>query len=244
MATFVIGDYQYTTLSPNTVKVVARSLTKSSYEDIPASVTYEGVEYSVTSTESCFENCTFLTQAPVIPSSVTDMKNCFFGCTSLTQAPVIPNSVTNLYSCFQNCTSLTQAPVIPSSVTDMALCFRGCTSLIGDVYIYYLDTRQSQMTYCFYGTTQPITLYAMNDNVEVCDLLATTANNGNVFVNIHSETPISFIDTQMNYMTNKGLKALSLQTNANLVQCEVPDLVNGGIITTNVNDALVDLLKR
>ena len=39
-------------------------------------------------------------------------------------------------------------------------------------------------------------------------------------------------------------ETLSLQTNANLVQCEIPDLVNGGTITTNVNDALIDLYKR
>lgn len=289
MADFVIGDYKYTTITSNTVEVDVNDTTKSSYEDIPSSVIYGGVTYSVvdmyecfrgctsltqpptipnsvTNLYGCFRGCTSLTQAPEIPNSVTIMSNCFYGCTSLAQAPVIPSSVVNLFSCFYKCTSLTQAPVIPNAVTnmydcfrgctslvqppvipnsiiDMAHCFRGCTSLVGDIYIY-CDTLQLQMTYCFYDTTQPITLHAMNDNVEVCDLLAATANNDNVLVNIHSETPISFTDTQMNYMTNEGLKTLSLQTNANLVQCEVPDLVNGGTITTNVNDALVDLDNR
>lgn len=220
MADFVIGDYKYTTITSNTVEVDVNDTTKSSYEDIPSSVIYGGVTYSV-----------------------VDMYECFRGCTSLTHPPTIPNSVTNLYGCFRGCTSLVQSPVIPNSIIDMAHCFRGCTSLVGDIYIY-CDTLQLQMTYCFYDTTQPIILHAMNDNVEVCDLLAATANNSNVYVNVRPEGDINFIDTEMNYMTNEGLKTLSLQTNANLVQCEVPDLVNGGTIITNVNDALVDLLKR
>lgn len=196
MATFVIGDYEYTTLGTSNVHAKVNDITKSSYQDIPASVTYGGVKYSV-----------------------IDINNCFNNCTSLTQAPTIPNGVTN-----------------------MDYCFNGCTSLTGDIYVYCGTL--STLSNCFYNTTRSITLHAMNNNIGVCDLLAATANNDNVLVNIHSKTPISFTDTQMNYMTDEGLKPLSLQTDASLVQCEIPDLVNGGTIITNVNDALIDLYNR
>lgn len=202
----------------STLGIVVADQSKTNYDAIPTTIYQYGMDMPVTS-----------------------LTNCFKSCTSLTTAPIIPSSVTNMESCFRDCTSLTQAPAIPNSVTDIRYCFYNCTSLTGDIYIY---TPQSQMGYCFYGTTQPITLHAMNDNIEVCDLLVATANNGNIFVNIHSETSISFTDTQMNYMTNEGLKTLSLQTNANLVQCEIPDLAHGGTITTNVNDALIDLWRR
>ena len=77
----------------------------------------------------CFNGCTNLTQAPVIPASVTDMRFCFSDCTNLTQAPVIPASVTDMSYCFSDCTKLTQAPVIPVNVTNMQNCFSGCTRL-------------------------------------------------------------------------------------------------------------------
>lgn len=178
MATFVIGDYKYTTTGSNTVAVNVNDRTKSSYEDIPSSVTYGDITYSVTNINTCFQGCTSLTQAPVIPSSVTDMYRCFYGCTSLTQAPTIPNSVTDMNSCFYNCASLTQAPVIPNSVTTMEACFRGCTSLIGDIYILktsYLILYSNM----FYNTVLPITLHSYYDGAQTW---ANTANNGNVTV--------------------------------------------------------------
>lgn len=196
-ATFQIGDYWYK--SPNddgTVYAWVDDDTKEYYDEIPTTVTYNNLTYTVN----------------------------------------------NLNGCFGGCTNLKVAPVIPSTITNMQRCFRGCTSLSGDIYI--MTKSIGVYGTCFYGTTQPITLHAMNDNIKTCKMLAATANNGNVFVNVHSKTAISFTDTQMNYMTDTGLKTLSLQTNADLVQCEVPDLVNGGTITTNVNDALIDLCNR
>lgn len=149
--------------------------------------------------------------------------------------------VNSVRGCFEDCTSLTTAPIIPNSVTDMTRCFYNCTSLVDDVYIQANVTDTYE---CFEYTTQPIILHSIDNNATACDMLATTANNNNVYVNTHPETPITFTDTQMNYMTNEGLKTLSLQTNANLVQCEIPDLVHGGTITTNVNDAIIDLCSR
>lgn len=295
MANFIIGDYKYTTFAsstPNTVKVTVVDNTKSTYSDIPATVTYNGVTYnvislnecftdcknlsvppnipititnmgscfynctslvtapvipnSVTEMGFCFEGCTALTTAPIIPSSVVDMRHCFGGCTSLVNAPVIPSSVTDMWGCFAGCTSLVNAPAIPSSVVEMRHCFAGCTSLSGDIYIY---TTYDSLFYirCFYDTSHTICLHAMNNNIEECDALAGTANNNNVYVNVKPETALNFNNTQVNYLNqNSEFIALSMQTNANLIQCRVPKLIGGGasIITTNLNDALIDLYRR
>ena len=103
---------------------------------------------SLTDMSGCFQGCTNLVQAPVIPNGVTDMSWCFSGCTSLTQAPVIPSSVTDMNRCFSGCTSLVQAPEIPNSVTDMSWCFFGCTSLTQAPVI---PSSVTDMNRCFYG---------------------------------------------------------------------------------------------
>lgn len=142
---------------------------------------------------------------------------------------------------FYKCTSLTTAPVIPDNIINMDYCFEGCTSLTGDIYIY-----SQQLDYpnrCFYDTTLPITLHAMNNNVEVCEQLASTANNNNVYINTTPTTLPSTIEcTPMNYQTDNGLVQLSPQTDASLVSVQVPN--GSGTITTTLEDALIDLYSR
>ncbi|MBE7090585.1 MAG: hypothetical protein E7363_01565 [Clostridiales bacterium] len=97
---------------------------------IPASVTYKGTTYAVTSIGGgAFYNCTSLTEI-VIPNSVTSIgSSAFRYCTSLTEI-VIPNSVTSIgYYAFYNCTSLTEI-VIPKGVTSIGdEAFSSCSSL-------------------------------------------------------------------------------------------------------------------
>ena len=247
MADFIIGDYEYTinTSVPTLVSATAWDKSKTSYAGIPSEVVHNTVSYKVTNINNCFKNCTSLVNAPLIPEGVSSMASCFDGCTSLVNPPpIIPSSVATMGFCFRNCVSLTSAPLIKCE-SNMRYCFQNCTSLVGDVYVYSFPQEEySYLTSCFQGTVHDIVLYSVDNDIDFCNALAATANNGNVYVNVHPETPISFTDTQMNYMTNEGLKTLSLQTNANLVQCEIPDLVNGGTITTNVNDALIDLYNR
>lgn len=251
MASFVIGDYRYTIVSSANATVRAQVVdnTKSSYDDIPPMVKNNNVYYTVTwlsntsSGDGCFNGCTSLVVSPSIPSTVTNMYDTFSGCTSLTTPPEIPEGVTSMTACFSGCTSLAYAPVIPSSVQFMGYTFRGCSSLSGDIYIY-TSTLSSTPSVTFMGTTQDIVLYSMNNNASICDQLASTADNGNVYVNVHPEAQISFMDTEMNYRQSSMFVPVALQTNASLVQCEVPDLVNDGTIITNVNDALIDLYKR
>ena len=79
---------------------------------IPASVTYSGTTYSVTSIRDfAFYNCTGLTSI-TIPSSVTSIgRYAFYGCKGLTSV-TIPSSVTSIdYAAFSGCTGLTSIKV-------------------------------------------------------------------------------------------------------------------------------------
>lgn len=106
---------------------------KSSYSGtvlIPASVTYNGKTYRVTSIGSdAFYDCSSLTYI-TIPASVTSIGiAAFSGCTSLTDI-TIPESVTNIRNAaFSGCTSLASI-TIPKSVTYIGdATFRGCSGL-------------------------------------------------------------------------------------------------------------------
>ncbi len=122
---------------------------------IPSSVTYNDVEYSVTSIgEQAFRDCRSLTSI-TIPNSVTNIgENAFSWCTSLTSI-TIPNSVTNIgdwaFSCCSSLTSIT----IPNSVTSIgSYAFNSCTRLtsitipnsltsIGDSWFRYCSSLTS-----------------------------------------------------------------------------------------------------
>ena len=97
---------------------------------IPSSVTYEGVECSVSGIgNGAFQDCTDLTSV-TIPNSVTSIDYyAFYECTSLTSI-TIPNSVTSIGDyAFYGCTSLTSI-TIPNSVTTIGeQAFASCSSL-------------------------------------------------------------------------------------------------------------------
>lgn len=98
--------------------------------NIPESVTYEGVNYSVTSLgRKAFSECSSLTSVN-IPNNVTSIgSNAFENCTSLMSVN-IPNSVMSIGECaFRGCTSLTSIN-IPNSVTSVgSSAFHDCTGL-------------------------------------------------------------------------------------------------------------------
>ncbi len=95
--------------------------------NIPASVTHEGVAYSVTSIGSyAFYYCSDLTSL-TIPNSVTSIEYCAFAyCRSLKEV-TIPNSVTSIgNSAFHGCSGLTSV-TIPNSVTSIgSYAFNNC----------------------------------------------------------------------------------------------------------------------
>ena len=97
---------------------------------IPEKVTYESVEYSVTSIgNSAFQYCSGLTSI-TIPNSVTSIGNsAFSGCSGLTSI-TIPNSVTSIGDfAFSGCKGLTSV-AIPNSVTSIGYeAFYRCSGL-------------------------------------------------------------------------------------------------------------------
>ena len=111
-----IGDLYYNLDATNqTAEVTSQS---SSYPywsttittaNIPSSVTYNSVSYSVTSIGSrAFEECTGLTSVTISNSVTSIGEYAFSGCSGLTGKLVIPNSVTNIGDCaFCYCTGLT-----------------------------------------------------------------------------------------------------------------------------------------
>ncbi len=132
-----IGNLYYNLDATNQTAEVTYELLYSTnnYKDlttanIPASVTYSGTTYSVTSIGwGAFLDCSSLTSV-TIPNSVTSIGyGAFAGCSSLTSV-TIGNSVTSIgESAFANCSSLTSV-TIPNSVTSIGnTAFRDCSGL-------------------------------------------------------------------------------------------------------------------
>lgn len=115
---------------------------------IPESVTFEDVDYSVTSIgSSAFEGCRGL-KSVTIPNSVTTIgKSAFYYCLSITSV-TIPNSVTTIGSgAFQSCYFL-KSVTIPNSVTTIgSSAFYGCESL-SSVTIPISVTSIEPYTFC------------------------------------------------------------------------------------------------
>ena len=98
--------------------------------DIPATVTYNDITYSVTSIGSyAFRSCYSLTSV-TIPNSVTSIGNeAFYKCSSLTSIN-IPNGVTGIGErAFMDCSGLTSIE-IPNSLTTIGEgAFQNCHGL-------------------------------------------------------------------------------------------------------------------
>lgn len=129
--TVEIDGIYYNLVSKNmSAKVTSNPNKYSGVVNIPATVTYEGTEYSVTSIgEFAFYLDDSLT-AVTISNSVTEIgESAFEGCRSLASV-IIPGSVTEIgEEAFKNCRSLTSV-TIPSSVTEIGEeTFMSCESL-------------------------------------------------------------------------------------------------------------------
>ncbi len=136
---FEVGGIYYN-ITSETDKTVAVTFRGDYYYDydneytgtvvIPESVvTYNGTNYSVTSIDRAFLDCTGLKEV-TIPNSVTSIGDlAFSGCSGLTEV-TIPNSVTSIGDyAFSNCSGLKEI-TIPNSVTSIGEgAFWGCTGL-------------------------------------------------------------------------------------------------------------------
>ena len=125
-----------------TAEVTYRGSSSTAYSNeyagvvtIPASVTYSGTTYSVTSIgDYAFYECSSLTSV-MIPNSVTSIGDyAFYGCTGLTSV-TIPNSVTNIGDrAFSGCSGLTSVAIPESVISIGNLAFADCNGLTSPVY--------------------------------------------------------------------------------------------------------------
>ena len=152
--------------------------------NIPASVTYSGTTYSVTSIgDNAFRGCTSLTSV-TIPNSVTSIGyEAFYYCSSLTSV-TIPNSVTSIgFAAFAYCTGLTSL-TIPNSVTSIEVgAFAGCSSLTS---VTIPNSVTSIGTAAFSGCSGLTTI-----SVEVGNTIYDSRDNCNAIIETASNTLIA-----------------------------------------------------
>ena len=121
-ADFTVDGIAYTitsTTAPYTVAVGSKSPIYTGTVTIPASVSYNSINYSVTAIgNGAFYNCQYLFSV-TIPNSVTSIgDSAFYYCMHLNSV-TIPNSVTSIGDqAFLNCQGLTSV-TIPNSVTSI-----------------------------------------------------------------------------------------------------------------------------
>ncbi len=164
---FWVDSLQYEVTLTNPAKVEVYDANDSiTTVNIPATVTYNGINYSVTSIGAqAFSFCSSLTSID-IPNSVTSIGDYVFsGCSSLTSV-TISNSVTSIgRSAFQNCSSLTSV-TIPNSITSIGnSTFYGCSSLTSVTCL--ANTPPSLGIYVFNSTPSNKVLYVPCGSVEV-----------------------------------------------------------------------------
>lgn len=134
----------YNVIANKTVEVTFKGPKSTSYDEysgtvnIPSSVTYDSITYSVTSIGvAAFYNCSGLTSV-TIPNSVTSIGiNAFYNCSGLTGDLTIPNSVTSIgENAFNNCSGLNGNLTLGNSVATIGRnAFFGCSGLTGDLII-------------------------------------------------------------------------------------------------------------
>lgn len=90
----VNGTYSY--YNNGGVKAVVADNTKTTYGNIPSTVTNNNITYTVKSLAFCFYGCTSMTSFPTVPNTVTDFYYCFASCSNLTGIFHIPNNTSTI----------------------------------------------------------------------------------------------------------------------------------------------------
>ena len=133
-APFVVDNLKYrvTSQTENTVEVMGYQTAPTGVLTIPANVTYNEVNYTVTGIkEQVFANCSALTSVS-LPDGLTSIGNAAFEYCSSLATVSIGNGVTTIgNAAFANCTSLTGITLPDGLTTIGSSAFFNCTSLTG-----------------------------------------------------------------------------------------------------------------
>ena len=173
MANFFQDDYDYTIIyGTNNVSARVRDTSKTSYGDIPSSVIYNGVIYTVTSLNECFYGCSNLQSIPSIPNTVKDMSSCFSNCSiDIYQDLVIPEGVEDMTSCFEHSNLNNIAIFFPSSLKYADYCFY---NVQGNHFSFdCIPKNVISMDYCFAEST----MYERN----ICIAATPEVYSANIF---------------------------------------------------------------
>ncbi len=210
----VDGIYYNINSNGTSVSVTFKDSTYNSYSDtvtIPATVTYDGTTYNVTTIGiHAFSNCTGLTSID-IPNSVTTIGGyAFQNCTGLTTID-IPNSVKTIdYSTFHSCTGLTTID-IPNSVTAIyASAFQNCKGL------KTIDIPNSVKTigqYAFYSCTS-LTTIDIPESVTIINSYVFSNCTGLTSIDIPNS--VSVIDSYA-FQNCTNLTDLTIGNSVNLI---------------------------
>lgn len=94
--------------------------------------------WSNSSLEYAFENCTNLIYTMNINHNVVSINYAYKNCSNLVVYPDISNNTKIKYmsGTFCGCNKITSAPTIPNSVITIDKAFDGCTNLTGDIFIH------------------------------------------------------------------------------------------------------------
>ncbi len=188
-------DGIYYSLDSQTKEATVTAKPFSYYEggdvNIPASVTYENVTYSVTGIVSfAFRECAGLTSIS-IPNSVVSIGECAFSyCSSLTTV-TIPNSVTSIEGyAFYQCTGLTTVTIGSGVASYGDYTFGGCDALTS---VTVKNETPVAIFWTIFSNCSNATLYVPVG----CKAAYEAADNWNAFKNIVEIENINFADANV-----------------------------------------------
>ena len=183
--TFTVGDLNYQ-VNPDGVSVTltghVEGYNATGALDIPASVSYQGNDYAVTTIgNAAFLYCFYLTSL-TIPNSVTTIGNSAFAyCSGFTGDLVIPNSVTTIEeSAFFTCYNFDGDLVIGNAVTTIGDgAFNSCDGFHGVLNIPSNVTSigLNAFRYCKFGGINVDPANTFFDSRDNCNAIIRTSAN-------------------------------------------------------------------